>query len=99
MNKEKLVSSLGIVSSANKLTYGSKLIDKIRENKVSLVIIVTDIGPSQYKKITNKCSFYNVKYYDNLLNGMELSKAIGKDNIKAVGIQDSNFIKLILSNI
>ncbi|AKU79568.1 L7Ae/L30e/S12e/Gadd45 family ribosomal protein [Spiroplasma turonicum] len=99
MNKDKLLNALGLVSAANKLIYGIKLFEKIKENKISLVIIASDIGISQHKKIKNKCNFYNVPYYDNLINGIELSKSIGKTNIKIIGIQDQNFIKLILKNI
>ncbi|AKX33989.1 putative 50S ribosomal protein L7Ae [Spiroplasma litorale] len=99
MNKIKLMNSLGLAASANKIFVGTKLIEKIQDKKINLVIIATDISATQYKKITNKCNFYNIKYYDNLLSGIEISKSIGKNNIKNVGLQDFNFIKLIINNI
>lgn len=92
---EKLLNALGLASSGKKMFYGEKLLDLIKQNKVRFVIISTDMGESQKKKFLNKCNFYNVPYNNEIIDSTQLCKAMGLNNVKAVGFNDDNIIKLI----
>ncbi|AOG60289.1 putative 50S ribosomal protein L7Ae [Spiroplasma helicoides] len=94
-----LLQVLGLVSSAGKIFSGDTLFKKIKTNQVKLVFTVSDMGSSQLKKINDKCTFYKIQIHNGLFDTEELNQAIGKENIKAIGIEDSNFVKLILSKI
>ncbi|ATX71277.1 L7Ae/L30e/S12e/Gadd45 family ribosomal protein [Spiroplasma clarkii] len=96
---KNLLGSLGLAMSAGKLVAGATLFDKIKKNKVLLVLTVNDMGPSQLKKINDKCNFYKIPIYQGLVSTDELNQAIGKTNTKAVGVIDPNFKKLIEKNI
>ncbi|WP_339021590.1 50S ribosomal protein L7 [Spiroplasma endosymbiont of Atherix ibis] len=99
LDLDKLLGSLGIISSTGKLVYGSKLFDQIKNQKVKIIFTTSDMGKSQLKKINDKANFYNIKIINNLFDSEKLSKAIGKTNIKSVGVCDENFVKLLLNKI
>ncbi|AUM62570.1 L7Ae/L30e/S12e/Gadd45 family ribosomal protein [Spiroplasma monobiae] len=96
---EKLLGSLGMISSAGKLVYGEKLFDHIKQNKVKIVLTTSDMGKSQLKKINDKANFYNIRIINNLFDSKTLNKAIGRNNVKSIGVNDDNFVKLILKNV
>lgn len=96
--EQKFLNVLGLISKARKFVYGEKLSDKIKANKVFLVIISTDMSENQMKKLKNKCINSKIEVLVDYINSEQLSKAIGKENIKAIGITDINFINLIKKN-
>ncbi|TDW26356.1 ribosomal protein L7Ae-like RNA K-turn-binding protein [Breznakia blatticola] len=85
-----IYGTLGIANAARKLAYGETLIEKIRAKKCYLVLIAEDASDNTKKKIMDKCSFYNVKY-DFVDSSALLSNAIGRANVKAVGVLDRGF--------
>ncbi|AXK51264.1 L7Ae/L30e/S12e/Gadd45 family ribosomal protein [Spiroplasma alleghenense] len=89
-NSKKLLQTLGMLQSSRGLTSGSMLFEGIKTNKIKLVIISSDMGESQKKKITDKCIFYKIEYYSDLISSEELSKSIGRENVKAVGVKNFN---------
>ncbi|AGR42032.1 L7Ae/L30e/S12e/Gadd45 family ribosomal protein [Spiroplasma diminutum] len=99
LNLEKLLGSLGMISSAGKLVYGEKLLEQIRNNKIKIVLTTSDMGKAQLKKINDKSTFYNVRIINNLFDSETLNKAIGRKNVKSIGVSDENFVKLLLKNI
>lgn len=94
----KILQLLGLTSRARKNATGETLIQKIRQNEVSLVLIANDASDNSLKKISDKCKYYNVPY---IIYGTieEISKAIGKQNRVAVGILDKGFAKKIKEEI
>ncbi|AHI53976.1 putative 50S ribosomal protein L7Ae [Spiroplasma sabaudiense Ar-1343] len=91
MNKEnnsKLLQTLGLVQASRSLISGNTLFELVKAGKIKLVLISSDMGESQKKKLTDKCNFYKVNVYHDLMTSQELSHAIGKDNVKAIGIKD-----------
>ncbi len=96
---KSLLNCLGMASSANKLVYGEQLFKKIQQRKIKLVLTTSDMGKSQLKKINDKCSFYDTEIINGLFDSDELNKSVGRKNVKAVGLEDINFIKLIKKNI
>ncbi|QHX36579.1 50S ribosomal protein L7 [Spiroplasma sp. BIUS-1] len=99
LDLDRLLGSLGMISSAGKLIYGEKLFDQIKQSKIKLVLTTTDMGQSQLKKINDKANFYNIKIINNLFDSTTLNKAIGRSNVKSVGVSDENFVKLLLKNV
>lgn len=88
---------LGLATRARKLTIGTGItIDAVRKGKAKLVILANDASPNTKKLVNDKCFTYNVKVIENMPSN-ELSNAIGKGNIKVVGIIDEGFSKLILN--
>ncbi|WP_294579251.1 ribosomal L7Ae/L30e/S12e/Gadd45 family protein [uncultured Thomasclavelia sp.] len=89
---------LGLASRARKVTTGETLLQKIRSNKVYLVIIASDASDNTKKKLSDKCTSYNIDYH--IAGDIEhLSRAIGKHNRVAVGILDTGFAKLLKQKI
>lgn len=99
MEKQKTLNAIGIAYGARKIISGAKLFDFVKNKKVLLVILGSDMGPSQKKKLINKCTFYQIEYYDDLLTVGELSHACGKDIQVAIGLNDINMVKLIKSTL
>ncbi|ATZ18696.1 50S ribosomal protein L7ae [Williamsoniiplasma somnilux] len=97
MDKKKLTNAIGLAFNSTKIISGEKLFDFIKSNKVSLVIVGSNMGPSQKKKITDKCKFYNIEYFDDLLTVEEIAQACGQKLKVAIGTEDINIIKLIKS--
>jgi len=82
---------------ARKTTVGTDItIQGVRKKKVKLVILASDASANTKKLVHDKCSTYNVLVIENLPSN-ELSNALGKKNIKVVGIIDEGFSNLILN--
>ncbi|WP_338971267.1 L7Ae/L30e/S12e/Gadd45 family ribosomal protein [Spiroplasma endosymbiont of Panorpa germanica] len=96
-NTKQLLQTLGMLQASRSLTSGTMLFDAIKTSKIKLVIISSDMGLSQKKKITDKCAFYKIDYYKDLITSSELSKAIGRDNVRAVGIKNFSNAKWLRS--
>ncbi|QBQ07580.1 putative 50S ribosomal protein L7Ae [Spiroplasma gladiatoris] len=94
-----LLNALGLVANARQIVSGEILFKKIQQQKIKLVLTTSDMGKSQLKKINDKCNYYNIAIFNGLIDSDQLNKAIGRMNIKAIGIENSNFTKLVLSKI
>lgn len=99
MSTTKLLNAIGLAYNSAKLIKGEKLLESIKKNKVKFVILATNMGASQKKKFSDKCIFYKIEFKDDALNVEELSQACGSTTIVAIGINDSNIIKLIKNNL
>ncbi|WP_026389515.1 L7Ae/L30e/S12e/Gadd45 family ribosomal protein [[Acholeplasma] multilocale] len=99
MDKQKLLNAIGMAYGSTNVIYGAKLLDFIKANKVSFVIIGSNMGPSQKKKLIDKCKSHEIEYHDDILTIEEIAQACGRTTIVAVGFNNFNFIKLIKSNL
>ncbi|MGL4337658.1 MAG: L7Ae/L30e/S12e/Gadd45 family ribosomal protein [Turicibacter sp.] len=98
MNRNWL-NFLGIASSASAVITGEQLVvSAIQSRKVYLVIIAEDIGENTYKRVTDKCKFYNINCIQ-IAKSEELGHALGKDFRKVVGITNPNFAKALKNKI
>lgn len=86
------LNTLGLANRARKVVTGETLINKIRSNEIYFVIIANDASDNTKKKLTDKCTSYDIEYVV-AGNISELSKAIGKNNRVALGITDKGFAK------
>ena len=92
----KYLNTIRIIIKAHKYTFGDTMLNDIRKNVASLVIISSDAGKSSQKKVMDKCSYYNVKYV-TLLTKDEMSKLFNK-NISSFAITDVNLAKKFIEN-
>ncbi|MFZ3587880.1 YlxQ family RNA-binding protein [Bacillus sp. DJP31] len=93
MNQQPWKSLLGLAARARKITTGEELVVKdIQRNKVMLVLLSSDASKNTEKKITDKCTYYNIPLR-RVEDRYELGQAIGKDSRVVVGIQDEGFAK------
>ncbi|MCL1949770.1 MAG: ribosomal L7Ae/L30e/S12e/Gadd45 family protein [Turicibacter sp.] len=93
------LSFLGIVLSAGGLVTGEEMVVKaVQSQKVYLVIIAEDISANTYKKVTDKCKFYNVECIQRATSE-EIGDAIGKSFRKVIGVTDRNLAKALKNKI
>lgn len=88
---------IGLAYRAKKVVLGTdNIIAGMKNHKVKVVLIATSASLNTQKIIQDKASFYHVDvvFIDEFKDSM--SKAIGKNNIKVIGITDQGFKKLII---
>lgn len=84
---------LGLAARARKVTSGETIYRQLAQRHVHLLIMAEDIGANAKKKLTDKCSFYNVCYV--YMDGLQMNIAIGDRNRKAIAILDKGFAEKI----
>ena len=92
---KKILNLLGLAKRAGKIIVGEDLLVKALQNKtINLLIIAEDCGKNTTKKLTDKATYYNVKFV-KVFTVEEISLAIGMDNRVAIGVTDNGFSKKI----
>lgn len=92
MNEEKkILQFLGLAARARMLVTGEELvINEVRSGKAKLVIISGDAGENTKKKVTDKCTSFNVEKH--VFGNREiLGHAIGKESRVVLAITDTGF--------
>lgn len=99
MNRQAILQKLGLASRARKLSFGEGLILKsfIKDQK-QLVFLASDAGANITKKMHQKQFAYGFDLVDGF-SSTELSKAVGKEHVKAILLRDEGFIKTILDEL
>lgn len=83
-------SFLGLVKRSRKLLEGySKCNEGKRREKIYLMIISNDASDSSKRKFINYCNINKIPYIQNF-SKEELGSAVGRDEIKILGIIDQN---------
>ena len=94
MDKD-ILNFVGLMNRAGAVITGTELVvNGIRSGKVKMVLIDASTSENTFKKITDKCKFYNVSYI-KLGKEADLGLAIGKSSRKVIGIIDQNFVKAL----
>ena len=91
---DKKLLDLGLAYKAKKIILGETIYDNL--SKIKLIIIAKDISLGNKKRILKKCESYKIDYIDTY-DSKDLSQAIGKNNVKLIGIIDDGFKKMILN--
>ena len=92
--QNNIYSMIGLCMKAGKLAFGSDMCEeKIKCNKVRLLIIVEDASDNTKQKFNELCG--NRVQYKEFGTIDDLSHAIGKENKAIVGIMDEGFSKKI----
>ncbi len=91
--EKKLYNNVGMAIKAGKVYVGEKLQEKIKLNKVYLVIVASDASKSFIESIPQ-----NIKVieYENQIN---LGLLVNRSKINGFGIGDINLSKLITKNL
>jgi ribosomal protein L7Ae-like RNA K-turn-binding protein len=80
---------------AGKLISGEELVlEAVRNGKAKAVILSSDASENTTKRMTDKCSFYNVPLHVAFTRS-QIGEAIGKEERVVVAITDQGFSKLI----
>lgn len=94
---KEILSLLGLAWRAGKIVSGEDLVIKaIQQNRARLVILAEDASSSTRKKITDKCSFYQVPV-KIAGDRYSLGNAIGKPARVAISILDEGFAKKFMT--
>jgi ribosomal protein L7Ae-like RNA K-turn-binding protein len=89
-------NTLGLAYRARKVVVGTDLtISSLRMGKLQLILLATDASHTTKKKVY-KAKFYQVEVIEELTS-FDISMALGKDDIKVIGITDRGFIQLLMS--
>ncbi len=91
----KVLNNLGLCAKAKGLISGEDfVVEGIKNGDVFLVFLANDAAVNITKTINDKCSYYKVEII-NSYSTEELSKSIGKENRKVLGITNKGFIKIL----
>ena len=99
-NTEKLLSSLGLCVKAGRAICGVPMIcEAMRKggrNAPLIVLEASDTSDNTHKRLTDKCSYYNVRLVRISCGTDELAAALGKSaSLGAVAVTDSGMCRLI----
>ncbi len=94
-----MINTIGLAYRARKVVVGTDLtITGLRKHALSLVVLATDCSHTTKKKIYDKSKTYGVDVIE-VLNSDEISRALGKVDIKVIGITDKGFSQLLMQQI
>jgi ribosomal protein L7Ae-like RNA K-turn-binding protein len=89
---QKLLGMLGLARRAGKLAIGFSAVEKIvRRGEAPLIILASDMGPSQKHKISRWEPLRGT--LAEVLTGEELARAMGREKLSVVGVSDAAFVK------
>ena len=103
---KKRLSAIGMCMRAGKLAVGPDVaFDTMRAfsqrkkgDRVYVVIEASDTSENTHKRITDKCTYYDVPHIRLSVGMGELAEAVGKIRaVAAVGITDENLYRLFLA--
>ena len=91
-----MYNTIGLAMRARKVTIGTEItINGVRNSKVKLVLLASNASKNTKKLVNDKCKTYNVDVI--IVDGDLMSNAIGKNNVKVLGIIDDGFRQLVLN--
>ncbi len=88
--------TIGLAYRARKVVLGTEnTIEHLRKKKVFVIILANDASLLTQKKIKDKAKTYDTPVIDDL-SAFQLSNAVGKNDIKVIGITDQGFTRLLM---
>jgi len=87
---------IGLMYKAKKVLLGESVLEDF--SKVKYLIIASDISEKSKERYLKKCHFYNIDYLDRY-DTSYLSNALGKKNVKVIGLIDEGFKESLLKKI
>ena len=70
----------------------------LRTHNLHLIFLATDASHTTKKKVYDKAKTYEVEVIE-VLSSDEISRALGKEDIKVIGITDRGFSQLLMKQI
>jgi len=93
----QVLSLIGLAYRARKCAEGTEsIIRQMQLKQVFLLLIAEDISAGSRKKLTDKCTSYNIPYVE-VADRKSLGQAIGKQERVAIAILDEGFSKKLQS--
>ena len=97
MTNQAVLQMLGLAARARKIISGEELVvNEIRHGNAKLVLLASDASANTSKKLTDKCTYYNVELHV-FGDRYDLGHATGKEARVALAITDNGFAKKISS--
>lgn len=93
---DSLLSLIGLMYKAKKLILGETILEEI--DSVKFLFIASDASDKTKERFIKKCNYYKINYCVDL-DSKSISNAIGKDNIKVLGVIDEGFKETVLKKI
>jgi len=90
---DKTLSTLGLAYRARKAVLGEEVLNRI--GKVKLMFIASDISEKSRERFEKKCHYYDIVHIDRF-DSESLSDALGRNNVKVIGILDEGFKETLL---
>lgn len=91
-NRKKALNLLGLAMRAGKLTSGTnRVLESIRKQESSLVIVAEDASENTKKQFLNKCDYYQSPLVI-IFCGAEISSALGRERT-VCAFTDDGFAK------
>jgi ribosomal protein L7Ae-like RNA K-turn-binding protein len=89
------LNSLGLAYRARKVVVGTDIVvTHLQQNKLVLIVLATDAADNTKKKIYDKAKTYHVDVIEEVSSD-QLSQALGKFDIKVIGVTDKGFAQLL----
>lgn len=98
MSRNKIFGLLGIAAAARFILVGEKAMNSIRNQTAELVLIASDASEKTKKRVLDKCRFYDINSYI-IEDSLQISNAIGKENIKFIAITDKGIALELVKNL
>ncbi|GEK28146.1 YlxQ-related RNA-binding protein [Furfurilactobacillus siliginis] len=90
--EQRLLNLLGLAQRAGKLVSGEPMVlAAIKEQKLNLLFLASDMGASSMKKLSDKATYYEVPL-NTTLTVEQLSQATGRQRF-AIGVNDRGFAR------
>ena len=93
--KDKIINLLGLIRRANKMVMGETILEYFAKGKIHYVIIASDASDKTKERYLKKCDYYHIAY-ETSLSSDDLAHAVGRNNVKTIGITDEGFAKSLL---
>jgi len=91
-----MTSTIGLEKKKKKVCVGTDItIKNARNGKVVLIILAINASHTTKKMVYDKAKFYNVEVIEEL-HSTQISNALGKEDIKVIGITDRGFSQLLM---
>jgi ribosomal protein L7Ae-like RNA K-turn-binding protein len=89
--------TIGLAMRARKIIVGTEMtLDQVRKGQIYLIVLAKDASLNTKKKVIDKAKTYKVDVIEPMTS-LALSNAIGKKDIKVIGIKDKGFQRLLMS--
>lgn len=93
---DDVLKLLGLARRAGKLVLGEEVYHQIR--KVKLLFLASDISEGSRERVLKKGHYYKIAYLDGY-DTEQLSSALGRNNVKVIGVTDQGFADAIRKKI
>ncbi|MBN3490693.1 ribosomal L7Ae/L30e/S12e/Gadd45 family protein [Acholeplasma equirhinis] len=89
------LGTLGLAYRAKKVVLGTdEVVKALQKGELHMVLLANDAGPNTKKKISDKTKTYQCVLNENF-SSIELSSALGRKEVKVIGIKDKGFSMLL----